>query len=124
SRLLTGANELLWHLAVSPLGRGSSRPAGVGWTLGVAGGSEAAVNVVVDHADVLHERVHTRGPDKAVPLRLQLLGERLRLRCRGGEVRERTRRTLGGALVGSRQLRKTRRHGAHRPGVVDGRLDL
>src|SRR4029077_15221015 len=32
-----------------------STPAGPGWRLGVVGGSEATVDVVVDHADVLHE---------------------------------------------------------------------
>ena len=41
--------------------------------------AEAPVDVVVDHADVLHERVHARRADEAVPLRLQLLGELLRL---------------------------------------------
>jgi len=40
--------------------------------------------VVVDDADVLHERVHARGPDEAVPLRLQLLRERPSLRCGRG----------------------------------------
>ena len=34
----------------------------------IVGGSEAAVDVVVDHADVLHERVDARGPDEAVSL--------------------------------------------------------
>ena len=48
------------------------------------GRAEAAMDVVVDHADVLHERVHARRPDEAVPLRLQLLRERLRLRGRLG----------------------------------------
>jgi hypothetical protein len=38
--------------------------------------AEAPMDVVVDHTDVLHERVHTRGPNEAVPLRLQLLRER------------------------------------------------
>src|SRR5712692_2822220 len=38
----------------------------------VVGRSEAPMDVVVDHADVLHERVHTGGPDEAVPLRFQL----------------------------------------------------
>src|SRR5262245_14212242 len=37
--------------------------------------AEASVDVVVDYADVLHERVHTRGPDEAVRLRLQLFRE-------------------------------------------------
>src|SRR5438128_1770983 len=36
---------------------------------------KAPVDVVVDHAHVLHERVYARRPDRAVPLRLQLLGE-------------------------------------------------
>ena len=51
------------------------------------------MDVVVYHADVLHERVHT-GPHEAVSLWLQLLGERLRLRCRRGEVSKGPRRTL------------------------------
>jgi len=51
---------------------------------GVVGRAETPVDVVVDHADVLHERVHTRRPDEAVPLRLQLLRELLRLRDRRG----------------------------------------
>src|SRR6266566_3666080 len=59
----------------------SSAAAGHG---GVVGRAEAAMEVVVDHADVLHERVHARGPHEAVPLRLQLLRERLRLRGRLG----------------------------------------
>lgn len=50
----------------------------------VVGRPKAAMDVVVDHADVLHECVHTRRPDEAVPLRLQLLRERLRLRGRLG----------------------------------------
>jgi Na+/H+ antiporter NhaA len=53
---------------------------------GVVDGAETAVDVVVDHADVLHERVHARRSDKAVPLRFQLLRERLSLRGRRGEV--------------------------------------
>ena len=40
----------------------------LGWALGVVGGSEATVDVVVDHADVLHEGVHARGPHEAVSL--------------------------------------------------------
>ena len=35
---------------------------------GVVGRAKAAVEVVVDHADVLHERVHARRPHEAVPL--------------------------------------------------------
>ncbi len=50
--------------------------------------AEAAMDVVVDHADVLHERVHARWADEAVPLRLQLLRERLRVRGRGWQVSE------------------------------------
>jgi hypothetical protein len=53
---------------------------------GVVDRAETAVDVVVDHADVLHERVHARRSDKAVPLRFQLLRERLSLRGRRGEV--------------------------------------
>lgn len=44
----------------------------------VVGCAEAAVKMVVDHADILHERVHARRTYEAVPLRLQLPGE---LRC-------------------------------------------
>jgi NAD-binding of NADP-dependent 3-hydroxyisobutyrate dehydrogenase len=51
---------------------------------GVVSRAEAPMDVVVDHADVLHERVDTRRPHEAVPLRLQLLRERLRLRGRLG----------------------------------------
>jgi len=51
---------------------------------GVVDRAEAPVKVVVDDADVLHECIYTRGPHEAVPLRLQLLRERLRLRSRPG----------------------------------------
>jgi hypothetical protein len=51
---------------------------------GVVDRAEAPVKVVVGEADVLHECVHTRRPHEAVPLRLQLLRERLRLRSRPG----------------------------------------
>src|SRR6266536_5690907 len=34
---------------------------------GVVGRAEASMDVVVDHAEVLHERVHTRGPTKRYP---------------------------------------------------------
>src|SRR5262249_39532203 len=74
-----------------------------GCGLRVVGGSEAAVDVVVDHADVLHEGEHARRPDEAVSLRLQLLCERLRLRRRRGEVCDRPRRTLTRALVEPRE---------------------
>src|SRR5258708_39175907 len=49
-------------------------------------GAEASVDVVVDHADVLHERVHAGWADESVSLRLELAGERFRLRggCRHG----------------------------------------
>src|SRR4030088_634107 len=65
--------------------------------------AEAPVDMVVDHADVLHERVHARGPDEAVPLRLQLPGERLRLRRDRGQVSYGQGCTLAGHLVGLRQ---------------------
>src|SRR5207253_4145190 len=66
--------------------------------------SETPMDVVIDHADVLHEGVHTRGPHEVVSLRLQLFGECFRLRRRLGEIRERSRRTLvGWALVGLRE---------------------
>src|SRR5882672_8790607 len=45
--------------------RESTAPAAVG----LGGRAEAPVDVVVDHAHVLHERVHARGPHEAVPLR-------------------------------------------------------
>ena len=64
------------------------------------------MDVVVDHADVLHERVHARRADEAVPLRLQLLRERLRLRGRGGEVGEGPRCPLARDLVGLRERRR------------------
>jgi hypothetical protein len=44
------------------------------------------MDVVVDQADILHERVNTGGLNEAVRLRLQLLGERLRLRSRVGQA--------------------------------------
>src|SRR5260370_357991 len=50
----------------------------------VVGRAEASMDVVVDHADVLHERVHAGWADEAIPLRLQLFRERFRLRGRGG----------------------------------------
>jgi hypothetical protein len=51
---------------------------------GVVGRPKAAMEVVVDHTDVLHERVHARRPHEAIPLRLQLLRELPRLRRRRG----------------------------------------
>jgi Dehydroquinase class II len=48
--------------------------------------AEATMDVVVDHADVLHERVDARRPDEAITLILQLFGERLCLRRRLGQV--------------------------------------
>src|SRR5262249_41948005 len=62
--------------------------------------AEAPLDVVVDHAYVLHERLHARGPDEAVPLRLQLLGERFRLRRRLGQVGDGPGCPLAGDLVG------------------------
>jgi hypothetical protein len=47
---------------------------------GVVGCTQAAVEVVVDDANVLHERVHGGRSHEAVPLRLQLPGGLLRLR--------------------------------------------
>ena len=55
---------------------------------------------------------------------LQLLGERVRLWCRRREVCDRSRRTLTGALVGSRERREAGRRGTHRAGVLDGGADL
>src|SRR5205085_10930555 len=88
------------------------------------GRSEAHMAVVVHHTYVLHERVHTRGPDEAVPLRLQLLGERVGLWRRLREVRDGPWRTLAGGLIRFGERDKARRCGRHRPRVVDGRLDL
>src|ERR1700730_17887017 len=90
--------------------RSRSSPAAVlaMWRAGV-GCSEAPMDVVVDHADVLHEGVHTRGPDEAVPLRFQLLGERFGVRRRRGEVRERPRCTRAGAFIGLGECVKARR---------------
>ena len=50
----------------------------------LASRTEAAVDVVIDQADVLHERVHAGRSDETVPLRLQPFRERFRLRCRCG----------------------------------------
>ena len=91
---------------------------------GVVGRAEASMDVVVDYADVLHERVHTRAPHEAVPLRLQLLCERLRLRGRLGQVGDGRRCPLAGDLVGLRERHEARRRGQHRAGLVDGGLDL
>jgi len=121
-RALNGWDELVWHPCGFSCGRGSSSPSGLGWTLAVVGGSEAAADVVIDDADVLHECIHARRPDEAVSLRLQLLGECVRLWCRRGEVCEGPWRTPTGALVGPRQRGKTRRRGPHRARVLDGGL--
>jgi hypothetical protein len=92
-------------------GRRSSAPPFPGRVrLDVVLGAEAAI----DHAVVLRERVHARGPDEAVSLRLQLLGEGIGLGCRGGQVRQRPWRSLAGALVRPRERRKARRGGSHR----------
>ena len=53
---------------ISPVGRRSNSPSGLGWTLAVVGGSEAAADVVIDDADVLHECIHARRPDETVSL--------------------------------------------------------
>ena len=78
------------------------------------------MDVVIDHANVLHERVHARRSHEAVPLRLQLLGERVRLRCRRGELCDGPRRTQSCALVAPRERREARRGGPDRACVVDG----
>src|SRR6266487_1425641 len=78
---------------------------------GVVGRAEASMDVVVDHADVLHERVHARGPHEAVPLRRQLLRERRRLRGRLGQIREGPRCPLAGDLAGLRERHEARRRG-------------
>jgi hypothetical protein len=64
------------------------------------------MDVVVDHADVLHERVRTRRPHEPVPLRLQLRGERLRLRRPPGPFGNRPRCPLAGDLVGLRERQR------------------
>src|SRR5882672_2281287 len=74
-------------LAISTAHRSWSGPA-------VVGRSETPMDVVVDHADVLHEGVHAGGADEAAPLGFQLLGERVGVRRRLGEVRDRPRCTL------------------------------
>src|SRR6266568_7177688 len=91
---------------------------------GVVGRAEAPMEVVVNHADVLHERVDTRGPHEAVSLRLQLLRERLRLRYRLGQIGNGRRCLLAGNLAGLRERNEARRRGQHRAGVVDSCPDL
>jgi hypothetical protein len=66
------------------------------------------MDVIVNYADVLHEGIHTCGPHEAIPLILQLLGERIRLWRRLGDVRQGPRCTLLRGLVGLRQRCKAR----------------
>jgi hypothetical protein len=101
--------------ARQPSARRFSMAAGCG---GVAGRAEAAMDVVVDHAGVLHERVHTRRPHEAVPLRLQLPGERLRLRGRRGQAGKGPRCPLAGDLAGPREHHQARRRGQQNSLVV------
>ena len=56
------------HLLSVRHGSLPQRPLGLSWRLRVVAGSKAAVDVVVDHADVLHERIHARGPHEPVSL--------------------------------------------------------
>src|SRR6201989_1202719 len=87
-------------------------------------GAKAAVDVVIDDADVLHERVDARRSDEAVALRLELLGECLGLRGGLRDVGEGWWRRRRSGLVGRRQLREARRGRDHRASVVDRGLDL
>ena len=72
------------HLAcpVAFPGTGTNAP-----DLGIVGCAEASVDVVVDHADILHERVHAGRADKAVSLRFELPGEGFCLWGGLGDVR-------------------------------------
>src|SRR5438552_2531110 len=98
-----------------------STPPGAG---AVVDRAEASMDVVVDHADVLHKRVHARGPDESVALRLQLLGERLSLRRSLGHVGDGPGCPLAGELVGLRERHEVGRRGRHYARVVDSGLDL
>jgi hypothetical protein len=71
------------HLAcpVAFPGTGTNAP-----DLGIVGCAEASVDVVVDHADILHERVHAGRANKAVSLRFELPGEGFCLRGGLGDV--------------------------------------
>src|SRR5262249_32593770 len=66
------AGRIRWHCRA--WASRSSRPIFNGPGRGaVVDPAEAPVDVVVDHADVLHERLHARGPDEAVPLNFNCL---------------------------------------------------
>jgi hypothetical protein len=97
---------------------------GPGRSLAVAGCSEASSDVVVDRANVLHERVHARGAHEAISLSFQLLGKRLRLWCGRGDVGDGSRRGFARSLVGLCERRQAGRRGPHRSRVVNGGLDL
>src|ERR1700759_3645321 len=77
----------------------------------VAGGAEAATDVVVDHTDILHERVHAGGPDESEALRFELLGEGLRLRCRRWKFGNRSRCSLTVVFVRLRECHEAWRRG-------------
>jgi hypothetical protein len=76
-----------------------SRALAMGPGLGsvMAGHSETPSDMVVDRANVLHERIHARRADEVISLGLWLFGQR---------------------------LRQARRGGHHRSRVIDGRVDL
>src|SRR4051794_26414841 len=86
--------------------------------------------VVVDHADRLHEGVHRRRPDEAEAAALELLGERLGLRRGGGQVGERLRHRRGlwgggpgevrGGVAPPRAPRGGRGNGGRGPPLVGG----
>ena len=59
--------------------------------------AKAGRDVVVDHADRLHERVADRRPDEAEAAPLQVLAQRLRLRGLGGQLGELANRLTIGA---------------------------
>src|SRR5260370_36208517 len=90
----------------------------------VVGCAEAAVDVVVDRADVLHESVHARRADEALALRRQLSGEYFCLRSRRRYVGERARWALAVDRVGLRQIGELRGTGHHCACVVASRFDL
>src|SRR6266550_6487107 len=54
------------RVEVRPAPPRASRSSTASGPAGVVDRAEAAMDVVVDHADVLHERVNARGPDEAV----------------------------------------------------------
>src|SRR4029077_9298684 len=132
-----GARRRSWSTRTFSMNRGSpdrgllpgvtmlrASAMGPGGRLAMAGRSEAPSDVVIDHANVLHERVHARGAHEAVSLSFQLPGKRLRLWCRRGDLGNGSRHTFARSLIGLREYWQARRRGHHRSRVVDGGLDL